>query len=217
MQQIYGACEGNVALSLTMSAFVETDRSSIRWQRVDEIPQFPFRTFTDLSIALSEERWSLGIDSFAASYWASRHDVWWKRSLVKALSLTLVAVAMLTVIGALDLKEYWAIVGVPAMALTFYLAAPSIPGRQILTVVGVGMFIGFIAGLVYGYPRPAVVLGLCALTFLFVRLASLISVTSFRKAITTDEKAFLQMYSEGGITLRDNSSGKVFVKGKDGN
>jgi len=148
MQQIYGACEGNVALSLTMSAFVETDRSSIRWQRVDEIPQFPFRTFTDLSIALSEERWSLGIDSFAASYWASRHDVWWKRSLVKALSLTLVAVAMLTVIGALDLKEYWAIVGVPAMALTFYLAAPSLPGRRILTVVGVGMFIGFIAGLV---------------------------------------------------------------------
>jgi hypothetical protein len=194
-----------------MNAFVETTSDSKAWQRVSDIPNFPFRSFSDLSIALTEERWSLGIDSFAASYWASRNDVWWKRTLVKALSLTLVAVAMLTVIGALDLKEYWAIVGVPAMALTFYLAAPSLPGRQILTVVGVGMFIGFIAGLVYGYPRPAVILGLCALTFLFVRVASLISVTSFRKAITTYEKTFLEMYSEGGITLRDNSSGKVFV------
>ena len=194
-----------------MSAFVETDRESNGWQRVGEIPHFPFRTFTDLSLALTEERWSLGIDSFAASYWASRHDVWWKRTLVKVLSLTLVAVAMLTVIGALDLKEYWAITGVPVMAVTFYLAQPSLPGRQILTAAGVGMFIGFIAGLVYGYPRPAIILGLCALTFLFVRLASLISVTSFRKAITTDEKTFLQMYKEGGVTLRDNSSGKVFL------
>jgi hypothetical protein len=193
-----------------MSAFVESNRKS-SWQRIGDIPDFPFRNFTDLSIALNEERWGLGIDSFAASYWASRNDVWWKRTLVKALSLTLVAVAMLTVIGALDLKEYWAIAGVPAMAITFYLAHPSLPGRQILTAAGVGMFVGFIAGLVYGYPRPAIVLGLCALTFLFVRLASLISVTSFRKAITTDEKTFLEMYSQGGVTLRDNSSGKVFI------
>jgi|GEM_PF-1092254 len=206
MQQIYGACERNVALSCAMNAFENT-----KWQRIADIPDFPFRTFTDLSVALDEQRWSLGIDSFAASYWASRNDVWWKRNVVKGLSLTLVAVAMLTVIGAVDQKEYWAILSVPAMALTFYLAAPSLPARQILTFVGVAMFIGFIAGLVYGYPRPAAVLGLCAITFLFVRLASLISVTSFRRAITTDEKAFLQIYAEGGFTLRDNSSGKVFL------
>src|SRR5437868_1040744 len=103
-----------------MRSIVEAKTNLDRWQRVSDIPDFPFRSFGDLSLALSEERWSLGIDSLAASYWASQHNAWWKRIVVKALSLTLVAVAMLTVIGAIDLKEYWAIAGVPAMVIAFY-------------------------------------------------------------------------------------------------
>ncbi|HZS47686.1 MAG TPA: hypothetical protein VFC63_21635 [Blastocatellia bacterium] len=185
-----------------------------QWEHVSDIPDFPFGRFVDMRKAVKEKRWSLGIDSLAAGYWASLNDSFWKRTAVKGLSLTLVAVAMLVVIASFDLREYAMLLTIPAMAAAFYLAEPSLPGRQYLTFVGVLLFVAFIGCLVQGYPRIGIVLGLSTLVFICVRAASFISVTSFRKALVTDEHTFLEMYAAGGVTLRDNESGRVFLNNR---
>ncbi len=182
-----------------------------RWQTVAEIPSFPFHTFEELQQALTDRRYSLGVDSLAAAELAGTFSSRLGNLVIGLLSLLLCLAALLALLLAVWLGNYWLLAGVPIIAIYFFASAPTVPWRRIMSVVG-----GFTILLALDFwlrdlNTPAYLVGFGAFTFLAVRLANYITRTSLCEAITSTETIFLFMYEQAICTLRDNKTGQVYT------
>lgn len=191
-------------------------KAETKWQRVSDIPDFPFESFSELRRALESRKFSLGVDPLAAAEWAENHGGRLCRSVTAALSLLLLAAALASVVAALWARNYWLLAATPIMAAMFYLSDPSSPIHQWVTLAGAAMVPISLGFLFNGSATAAALAAYAALTFAAVRAAAFISGASFRRALASDETLFLASYARRACALRNNETKQTYSHERSG-
>ncbi len=185
-------------------------QDSRRLTSVAEINNFPFETFEQLQAAVAIRSFNVGVDALAAAKWSDRFSSKIKQAMVTALSLLLLAAALAAIVAAFVTGDYWLIAALPIQAGTFYISHPASPIRKWVTVAGALTVAAFIDLLLNGFLIAATLVAYAGLTFAAVRAAGYIANSGFRKALLSDERLFLEAYSRGACTVRNNQSGRVY-------
>jgi hypothetical protein len=194
-----------------MSNEERVELTPTRWQRVAEIPDFPFSAFRDLQKGINERRYSLGVDSLAAAELASRFSSKLGNLVIKLLSLLLCAIMLFAVASAIWLHNYWLLAGVPIIAVMFFVSTPAARWRRAVTVAGALAVLLSLDLWLREEETLAYLVGFAAITFIAVRLAGYITRTSLCEAIMESEELFLYMYERAICTVRDNRSGAIWI------
>jgi hypothetical protein len=188
----------------------QTHQPPIEWSSVGEIPGFPFEDFEQLKAAVAVRSFNIGVDSLSAARWSEQFNTRIKKSVIAGLSLLLVIAGAASVVAAFAIREYWLLVAIPIQALAFYLSHPSSPFHKWVTIGGAVSVAVFLDLLFNGLPIAAALVAYAGLTFAAVRAAGYITNSAFRKALLSDEKLFLEAYSGGACTLKNNQTKAVY-------
>lgn len=179
--------------------------------RVADIPgDFPFKSFGGLKEALRTRAFSLGVDPLAAAEWANRFNTLFKKSLVVSFSVLLVVLAASSIVATFVTGNYWLLMAIPIMAIAFYCSHPGSPVQRWATLGGVLSVVVLVNLILTRNHTAAVLVAYAGLTFALVRAAGFINNSSFRRALMSDEAAFVAAYREGKCTLKDNESKRVY-------
>jgi hypothetical protein len=201
-------------MSVDRSASSTASRNGQRradWRTVADIPKFPFDSFAALRGAIADRSFSLGVDSLAAARWADAHASALRRSVVAGLSVLLVAAAVAAVVAAFALGNYWLLLAPVVQVVAFYFSHPGSPASRWVTVLGAASLVVFLNLAFNRLPTAALLVAYAGLTFAVVRAASFMNNSAFRKALSSDEAAFLAAYGEHSCTLRENKTGRVYA------
>ena len=182
----------------------------IDWASVGDIPRFPFEDFEQLRAAVAIRSFNIGVDSLSAAKWSEQFDSRIKKIVIAGLSLLLVIAGVASIVAAFLTREYWLLAAIPIQALAFYLSHPASPVHRWVTVGGAVSVAVFLDLLFNGLPIAAALVAYAGLTFAAVRAAGYITNSAFRKALLSDEKLFLEAYSGGACTLKNNHTKVVY-------
>lgn len=185
---------------------------SRRLASVAEINSFPFDTFEELQAAVAIRSFNIGVDALAAAKWSDKFNSKFRRTVISALSLLLLAAAFTAITVAFITNNYWLLAAVPIQVVTFYTSHPASPLRKWVTIGGALSVAAFLDLLLNGLLIAATLVAYAGLTFAAVRAAGYISNSGFRKALLSDEELFLEAYAEGECTVRNNRSARVYSK-----
>ncbi|HLF83069.1 MAG TPA: hypothetical protein VI837_02720 [Blastocatellia bacterium] len=188
----------------------QTHQPPIEWERVGDIPRFPFEDFDQLKGATAIRSFNVGVDSLAAAKWSGQFNTRFKKTIIAGLSLLLVIAAVASVAAAVLTREYWLLAAAPIQVLVFYLSHPASPIHKWVTIGGAVSVVAFLDLLFNGLPIAAALVAYAGLTFAAVRAAGYITNSAFRKALLADEKLFLAAYADGACTLRNNQTKVVY-------
>ena len=188
----------------------QTDQPPIEWSSVGDIPRFPFEDFEQLRAAVAIRSFNIGVDSLSAARWSEQFNTRIKKVVIAGLSLLLVIAGAASVIAAFAIHEYWLLAAIPIQALAFYLSHPASPVHKWVTIGGAVSVAVFLDLLFNGLPIAAALVAYAGLTFAAVRAAGYITNSAFRKALLSDERLFLEAYSGGACTLRNNQTKAVY-------
>jgi hypothetical protein len=189
----------------------QSHQPAMRWERIDDIPRFPFEDFDQLKAAVAIRSFNIGVDSLAAAKWSGQFNTEFKKAIIAALSLLLVAATVASVVVAVLTREYWLFAAAPIQALAFYLSHPASPIHKWVTIGGAVSVAVFLDLLLNGLPIAAALVAYAGLTFAAVRAAGYITNSAFRKALLSDENLFLAAYADGACTLRNNQTKVVYA------
>jgi hypothetical protein len=188
----------------------QSHQPAMRWESIGDIPRFPFEDFDQLKAAVAIRSFNIGVDSLAAAKWSGQFNTEFKKTIIAALSLLLVAAAVASVVVAVLTRKYWLFAAAPIQALVFYLSHPSSPIHKWVTIGGAVSVAVFLDLLLNGLPIAAALVAYVGLTFAAVRAAGYITNSTFRKALLSDENLFLAGYADGACTLRNNQTKRVY-------
>ena len=188
----------------------QSHQPAMRWGSIGDIPRFPFEDFDQLKAAVAIRSFNIGVDSLAAAKLSGQFNTEFKKAIIAALSLLLVAAAVASVVVAVLTREYWLIAAAPIQALVFYLSHPASPLHKWVTIGGAVSVAVFLDLLLNGLPIAAALVAYAGLTFAAVRAAGYIANSTFRKALLSDENLFLAAYADGACTLRNNQTKVVY-------
>ena len=188
----------------------ESKEPSTHWRSVADIPGFPFEDYEQLKAAVDIRSFNIGVNSLAAAEWSEKFNTRFKRSIVTGLSLLLVLAAVASIIAAFVTGEYWLLVAPPIQALSFYLSHPASPIHKWVTIGGAVSVAVFLNLLFNGLPIAAALVAYAGLTFAAVRAAGYIANSSFRRALLSDERMFLNAHANGACTVRNNRTKVVY-------
>jgi hypothetical protein len=188
----------------------QSHHPAMRWESIDDIPRFPFEDFDQLKAAVAISSFNIGVDSLAAAKWSGQFNTEFKKAIIAALSLLLVAAAVASVVVAVLTREYWLFAAAPIQGLVFYLSHPASPIHKWVTIGGAVSVAVFLDLLLNGLPIAAALVAYAGLTFAAVRAAGYITNSAFRKALLSDENLFLAAYADGACTLRNNQTKRVY-------
>src|SRR4030095_679884 len=180
------------------------------WEKVGEIPGFPFDTFDELRAAVDIRSFNIGVDSLAAAEWSERFSTRTRKAVIAFLSFLLVIAAVASIVAVVLTHEYWLLAAAPIQAFVFYLSHPASPIHKWVTVGGAVSVAVFLDLLLNGLPIAAALVAYAGLTFAAVRAAGYITNSAFRKALLSDEDLFLAAYANGACTLRNNQTKRVY-------
>jgi hypothetical protein len=122
----------------------------------------------------------------------------------------LIGAALSAIIVAFYSGMYWVLAAVPAMGISFYFSNPSSEYRKWVTVAGAASVAVFLDLLVNGLLVPALIMAYAGLTFAAVRAAAFVANSGFRKALLKDEATFVQAYSMGACSVRDDKLDQTY-------
>jgi hypothetical protein len=181
------------------------------WERVGDIPDFPFDDFEQMQAAAAARSFNVGVDPLAAAEWSARSGSRTSRAAIALLSLLLISAGVAAVIAAFVIKDYWLLASIPVQMILFYISHPAFPLHKWATIAGAITPLLFISLLFNGQTTAATLAAYAGLTFAAVRAAAFISNSSFRKALLVDETLFLSAFNRRSCTLRNNNTGRIYT------
>lgn len=185
----------------------QLSQAATEWASVVDLP---FDNFEQLKAAVAIRSFNIGVDSLAAAEWAQRSNTRFKKAIISALSLLLIAAAIASVVLALWTHEYWLLAAAPIQAATFYVSQPSSPVHKWVTVAGAVSVALFLDLMLNHLPIAAALVAYAGLTFAAVRAAGYITNSAFRKALLADEGLFVEAFNERACTVRNNQTKRVY-------
>ena len=180
------------------------------WEKIGEIPGFPFEAFDEMCAAVAIRSFNIGVDSLAAAEWSEQCGKRTRKVIVAALSFLLIIAAAASVVAVILTREYWLLAAAPIQAFAFYLSHPASPIHKWVTIGGAVSVAVFLDFLFNALPIAAALVAYAGLTFAAVRAAGYITNSAFRKALLSNEDLFLAAYANGACTLRNNQTKRVY-------
>ena len=193
----------------------EKIRTASRWNSVADIPDFPFDSFDRLKEALNNGTYTLGLDRGRARELypliARSFVTQLVREQVDAIGIWL---ALASIGGALVLRNFWLLLGIPLALLSWWLAtALHFPGGRsgsLGWLIGSLGIIGAIWAFQGGLRVPSCLLATAAIPLLSVGIVYSVSVKAMRSAILEEEPLFLFLFEKFACTVRDNTTGRIY-------
>ncbi len=189
----------------------DMDSGLTQWTRVADIPNFPVDSFEELQRVIAEKKYRLGVDAVTAARWSDQLAGSRKKLLIKLLSLLLIFAGAASVVTALWTHNYWLLMALPIMGVSFYISHPSSRIAKWVTIGGAVSVVVFFNLLLNDLVNEATLAAYAGLTFAAVRAAAFINNASFRNALTSDEALFVMAYENGACSLRKGGDGVVYA------
>ena len=186
-----------------------------KWNSVADIPDFPFDSFDQLKAALATGMYDLGIDrgrarelypliarSFVAQLVREQVDAIW------------IWLALASIAGALVLRNFWLLLGIPLALLSWWLATalhfPRGRSNSLRWLLGWLGIIGGIWAFWQGSRVPSCLLATAGIPLVTVGIVYSVSVKAVRSAILESEALFLFLFEKFACTVRDNTTGRTY-------
>lgn len=178
--------------------------SEIRWNKVEDIPDFPLKSFEDLQQQIEAKKFNVGID-----YGISNRLAEWlygKRYAISHYLLTWIPFifAIVSIILALILKNYLLLLGIPFSIIAMITADPINPSRDFMTFIASLSFLLFVYGLWKGNETITYLPLFFVIPFLAIRHLFYRNQNKLIEIALNSEKLFIYLYQNNYLSLKDN-------------
>lgn len=182
---------------MSVKSFEEEITPKLKWERVEDIPNFPLESYDEVKKKLSTYEYSIGIDDVIAM-----DATKWLYSLEYASFFTLMTwipfiIAVVAIVLAFVLGNYWLLFGfVISLVAAFVLAIPTMPFRRFLTIVAVVIFFIFLYGLWRGNETITYLSAFFVFPFFIARYSFTMARGKLRRVALDSQKIFIYFYQK---------------------
>lgn len=182
----------------------------LRWKTIEEIPDFPLRSFSDVTHNIEEERFSIGIDydisnQYAIWLYGPAHELFFAL-LVNTPFIVAIALGVL----ALFLRSYWPLFGIVLAFVGYLLGFPRNPLNKSFKSISVLVVLFSLLAFWRGLWPTALLSDCLALTFFIEDFVNNMNQNKLKWVALNSEKIFVFLYQNGKLGLKDNKNAKTY-------
>jgi len=182
----------------------------LKWNKIEDIPNFPVNSFEDVKRRAEANQFGIGIDfttsnEFAQWLYGGSHKLFFL-----LLASTPIIVAILSLVLAFVLGNYWLLVGVILGFAGQFLSNPYNPSKNFWKpVVGI-LFLVFVYGLWQGKETMTYLSAFFVFPFFINSFVYSMNQDKLKAVAMQSEKIFIFLYQNGKLGLKDNSSEQMY-------
>jgi len=182
----------------------------LKWERVEEIPDFPIPNFEEVKKKASTDEFSIGIDFTTANelaqwLYGKGHTIFF---LVLASTPFIVAIASFVL--SVVFKNWWLLAGVPLGFLGQFMANPYNPSKNFWKPIVGMLFLVFVWAVWQGKVTAAFLSACFVFPFFINSCVYRMNQNKLMEVALNSEKVFIFLYQNGKLGLRHNESGKSY-------
>ena len=190
--------------------FEEKISAELKWNKIDNIPDFPCSNFDEVKQKLKEKVFSIGIDFTTANQLAQ-----WLYGKGFSIFFTILAsspiiVAILAVILAFALGNYWLLIGVVLGFAGQLMSNPYNPSKNFWKPIVGTLFLVFIYGLWQGKETITYLSAFFVFPFFINSYLYDMNQGKLERVALESETIFIYLYQNGKLGLKHNESGKSY-------
>jgi hypothetical protein len=185
-------------------------RPDLKWQKVEDIPDFPFQSFAETQKELSaENEYLFGIDAGLARKLSTRTYGRPYALFVAVLFFTPAILALFATVSGVVKGRYILLVCVPAVLVGYIFGSPH--RSRFVAFIPFGLFsCGWIWAIWSGYGSVAWIAGLIALSILIMHGVNDLNLNKGKKVALHSEVIFLELYRNGHISIWDKKRANIY-------
>lgn len=190
--------------------FEEKIAPELKWQEVGDIPNFPVSSFDEVRQKLKEGIFSVGIDFTASNQLAQW--LYGKRFSIffTILASTPIIVAILAVILAFVLGNYWLLTGIALGFAGQLTSNPYNPSKNFWKPVIGTLFLVFLYGLWQSKETIIYLSAFFVFPFFINSYLYDMNQGKLERVALESEKIFIYLYQDGKLGLKHNESGESY-------
>lgn len=182
----------------------------LKWRKIEEIPNFPLNSFEDVKQRVEANQYSIGIDFSTAN----ELTLWLYGGGYKLFFLLLastpIIVAILSLVLAFVLGNYWLLSGIVLGFAGQFLSNPYNPTKNFWEqIVGI-LFLVFVYGLWQGKETMTYLSACFVFPFFINSFVYSMNQNRLKAIAMQSEKIFIFLWQNGKLGLKDNSTGQMF-------
>jgi len=185
-------------------------QNNLKWSSIEDIPSFPLKSFSEVIQKIESNEFSLGID-----YSTSNEVAKWLYGSVYTYFFLLFSsppfiIAVLSIILAVALSNYWFLFGIPIGFIGQFVSNPYNPLKTFFNIVAlIAVFV-----LIWSVLSSSQSMIFLSLFFIIAFLANKFiysfNQNKLKKVALESESIFIYLYQTGKLGVRDNSSGEMY-------
>jgi len=182
----------------------------LKWNKIEEISNFPLNSFEDMKRRVGANQYSIGIDfstsnEFAQWLYGGGHKLFFL-----LLASTPIIVAILSLVLAFIFGNYWLLIGVILGFAGQLLSNPYNPSKNLWkSIVGI-LFLVFVYGLWQGKETMAFLPAFFIFPFFINSFVYSMNQDKLKAVAMQSEKIFIFLYQNGKLGLKDNSNEQMY-------
>jgi len=182
----------------------------LKWDKIEDIPNFPLGSFEDVKRRVEAKQFGIGIDfstsnEFAQWLYGGGHKLFFL-----LLASTPIIVAILSLVLAFVLGNYWLLIGVILGFAGQFLSNPYNPSKNFWKpIVGI-LFLVFVYGLWQGKETMTYLSAFFIFPFFINSFVYSMNQDKLKAVAIQSEKIFIFLYQSGKLGLKDNSNEQMY-------
>lgn len=190
--------------------FEEKIVSELKWQKVEDIPNFPVSNFDEVKQKLKAGTFSIGIDFTTSNQLAQWLYGKGFSIFFTILASTPIIVAVLAVILTFVLGNYWLLIGVALGFAGQLMSNPYNPSKNFWKPVAGTLFLIFLYGLWQGKETITYLSAFFVFPFFINTYLYDMNQGKLERVALESEKIFIYLYQNGKLGLKHNESGESY-------
>lgn len=182
----------------------------LKWNKIEDIPNFPLNSFADVKRRVEANQFGIGIDfttsnEFAQWLYGGGHKLFFL-----LLASTPIIVAILSLVLAFVLGNYWLLIGVILGFAGQFLSNPYNPSKNFWKpVVGI-LFLVFVYGLWQSKETMTYLSAFFVFPFFINSFVYSMNQDKLKAVAMQSEKIFIFLYQNGKLGLKDNANDQMY-------
>src|SRR3989338_4358421 len=182
----------------------------LKWNKIGDIPNFPLNSFEDVKRRVEANQFGIGIDfttsnEFGQWLYGGGHKLFFL-----LLASTPIIVAILSLVLAFVLGNYWLLIGVVLGFAGQFLSNPYNPSKKIWKPIVGLLFLVFVYGLWQSKETMTYLSAFFIFPFFINSFVYSMNQDKLKAVATQSEKIFIFLYQNGKLGLKDNSNEQMY-------
>src|SRR3989344_4357638 len=180
----------------------------LKWNKIENIPDFPLANFDEVKRGVEANKFSLGIDFTTSNQLAQWLYGQGHKYFFLILASTPIIVAILSIILAIVLNNYWLLAGIALGFIGQFMSNPYNPAKNFWKpIVGI-LFLVFLYGLWQGKETITYLPAFFVFPFFINSFVYSMNQNKLTEVALNSEKVFIFLYQAGKLGLKHNESDK---------